>query len=325
MAESQLASVPIGSLVPSPIQPRATVAAHLITKLAASMKAGRHEPLLEVESIPTENGRFQILCGEQRWRAAREAGLKNLLVRIHPRLGHLERLTKQYEENRLRADLDPVEEGACILAVKTIQDSLVAERLLREADVPFAPLDEKRIDRREQFAEHLDGLRRLLREHALEPGWLSRWRDTENALAISETQRKYKVGILKLDPSLQDSVRDLPVEHAMQISRISDPKRQAELISRSRDLTYSEIRNAVSRLRKDPMLGVEEALSSPPAANKSTNLAFDRQLELVADLSRQLVRLMLAIQTDSDERRKSVVAVAVNDLRRSIDDFLQAT
>jgi len=30
---------------------------------------------LERDSIPAETGHFQILCGERRWRAAREAGL----------------------------------------------------------------------------------------------------------------------------------------------------------------------------------------------------------------------------------------------------------
>lgn len=323
MAESKLVLVPLDSLEPSAIQPRVNVAADLIAKLAASMKAGRHEPLLEVESISSRPQRFQILCGEQRWRAAREAGLKEVLVRVHPRLGYLERLTKQYEENRLRADLDPVEEGACILAVKTIQDALAAERLLREAHVPFRPLNDKRIERREQFAEHLEELRRLLRLHGIEADWLSRWRDTEKALGISETQRKYKVGILRLDPALQDAVRDLPIEHAMQISRVSDPRRQAELAARAPDLTYREIRHAAERLRRNPKLSVEEALGAPATATP-TRIASDRPMELVADLCRQLTRLMVVVRADPDQERKSAAALALNDLRRSIDEFLQA-
>ncbi|MDQ6945888.1 MAG: hypothetical protein M3256_06340, partial [Actinomycetota bacterium] len=52
------------------------------------------------------------------------------------------------------------------------------------------------------------------------------WRDTERALRISETARKDKVGILRLDPRLQDGVRHLPAEHAIQIARLNDPERQ---------------------------------------------------------------------------------------------------
>src|SRR5205807_2538536 len=54
------------------------------------------------------------VCGEQRWRAARAAGMAEVLVRVHPPLRYLERLEKQREENRLRSDLDPVEEAHCI-------------------------------------------------------------------------------------------------------------------------------------------------------------------------------------------------------------------
>ena len=85
-----------------------------VDKLSTSIKAGRHQPLLEVEPAPGHRGKYQIVFGEQRWRAAKAAGLLEILVRINPHLGYLERLEKQYEENRLRADLDLVEEAHCI-------------------------------------------------------------------------------------------------------------------------------------------------------------------------------------------------------------------
>ncbi|MHB8589784.1 MAG: ParB N-terminal domain-containing protein [Candidatus Dormibacteraceae bacterium] len=88
--------------------------AGLVEKLSDSIRSGRHQPLLEVEPAPCQRGRYQIICGEQRWRAAKAAGLLEIPVSIHPHLGYLERLTKQYEEDRLRADLDVVEEAHCI-------------------------------------------------------------------------------------------------------------------------------------------------------------------------------------------------------------------
>ena len=154
--------VAIDNIQPCPIQPRVNVSVELIDRLRASMEAGRHQPLLEVEPAPGKRGRYQIVCGEQRWRAAVAAGLAEVLVRLHPPLGYLERLEKQYEENRLRADLDIAEEAHLIVLDKSIRDIAVAEQLLRDALVPFAPLDEKRITRREDFAEHLDRLRNLL-------------------------------------------------------------------------------------------------------------------------------------------------------------------
>src|SRR5690242_9180313 len=157
--------VPIDLIQPCPIQPRLNVSVDMVGKLSGSMKAGRHQPALEVGRAPGIAGRCQIICGEQRWRAAKAAGLLEILVRIHPHLGYLERLEKQYEENRLRADLDLVEEAYCILLDKTLRDIAVAEQLLRDSLVPFQPLDERRILHREEFAEHLDALRKLLVKH----------------------------------------------------------------------------------------------------------------------------------------------------------------
>src|SRR5690348_12369563 len=205
-----LAVVPVDLIQPCPIQPRVNVSLDLVGKLSGSMKAGRHQPLLEVEPAPGIPSRYQIIFGEQRWRAAKAAGLLEILVRIHPHLGYLERLEKQYEENRLRADLDLVEEAHCILLDKTIRDIAVAEQLLRDSLVPFQPLDERRILHRQEFTEHLDGLRKLLVKHKTHTvksadgqpiaGPLAHWRQTEQALGISESQRKAKVGVLRLAP-----------------------------------------------------------------------------------------------------------------------------
>src|ERR1700694_2120435 len=192
-AGSELITVGIAAIEPCPIQPRVNVSVDLVAKLAASMKAGRHEPVLDVEPVSGRHGRYQIVCGEQRWRAALQAGLGQGLVRVHRRLGYLERLEKQYEENLLRADLDAVEEAHCFLLDKTIRDIRVAERLLRDALVPFQPLNERRLTRREEFGAHLGVLKRLLlrrMDHVGKTGarpaagQLSPWCEAEEALVM---------------------------------------------------------------------------------------------------------------------------------------------
>ena len=110
-----LAIVPVDLIQPCPIQPRVNVSVDFVDKLSGSIKSGRHQPVLEVEPAPGRRGSYQIVCGEQRWRAAKAAGLLEILVRIHPHLGYLERLEKQYEENRLRADLDLVEDRKSVV------------------------------------------------------------------------------------------------------------------------------------------------------------------------------------------------------------------
>jgi hypothetical protein len=268
-------------------------------------------------------GRYQIVFGEQRWRAAKAAGLLEILVRVHPHLGYLERLEKQYEENHLRADLDVVEEAHCIVVDKTIRDIAIAEQLLRESLVPFKPLDEKRIVHRQEFVQHLDGLREMLVKHkthivngadgkpVAKP--LSRWRETEKALGISESQRKVKVGLLRLDPEELDRVRPLPQEHAIQISRLADKEQRTELIERAAELTHREVRRAVDRLLADRELDVDGALAGDPETPEP--LTFESRLDAIADLCRQLVRALRNLDplVSADERR------AVSDLLACVD------
>lgn len=331
----ELVTLPLDAIQPCPIQPRVNVSVELVERLAASMREGRHQPVLEVEPAPGQPGRYQIVCGEQRWRAARAAGLGEVVVRVHRGLGYLERLQKQYEENRLRADLDPVEEAHLLLLAKTLRDVFAAESLLRDALVPFQPLGDKHISRREQFAEHLDQLRALLvrrkvhvvrsADGRLVPGPLSPWRETERALGVSESARKAKVGILRLDPELQDEVRALPTEHAIQIARLDDRDRQAELVERARELTHRQVHEAVRRLREDPELTVEDAVGPPPAAADEGLLSFQRQLGTLADLCRQFLRMLDNVRPRLSEEQRREVAAVLADLHRAIEAFAEGS
>jgi len=102
----------------------------------------------------------------------------------------------------------------------------------------------------------------------LYPGPLSPWRETEQALGVSESSRKAKVGILRLDLDVQEQVRALPAEHAIQISRLGDRERQIELAAHARELTHDQVRAAVERLRRDPDLAVEAAVAPQPPAHR---------------------------------------------------------
>jgi ParB-like chromosome segregation protein Spo0J len=329
-----MALLALDVIQPCPIQPRVNISAHLVEQLARSMREGRHQPVLEVEPAPGATGCYQIVCGEQRWRAAQAAGFTEVLVRVHRRLGYLERLEKQYEENRLRADLDPVEEAHLLLLDKTIRDIAVAERLLCDARVPFQPLADRRVTRRDEFGQHLEGLRAQLVKHRVHvvrsadgrllAGPLAPWRETEQALGISESARKAKVGILRLDPELQDQVRALPAEHAIQIARLNDRDRQAELAERARELTHHQVHDAVQRLRQDPRLAVADAVApAPPAATAGGPVTFQRQLGTLADLCRQFLRTLDNVrpQLSWDQRRE--VGAVLADLHRAISAFAE--
>jgi len=330
----ELTFVPIDLIQPCPIQPRVTVAVDFVEKLSRSIKSGRLQPLLEVEPAPGRPGYYQIVCGEQRWRAAKAVGLLEILVRIHPHLGYLERLERQYEENRLRAALDVVEEAHCLLLDKTIRDIAVAEQLLRDSLVPFQPLDETRIVHREQFGQHLDGLRKLLVKHRVhvvkgadgkpQAGPLSPWRETENALGVSETRRKAKLNVLNLDPGLLDDARQLPAEHAIHIARLQDAVRQAELFRRARELTHSQVGRIVDRLLQDSSLDVRETIRAEVNREKTEvtgRVSSVEHVDLLADLCRQLTRLLFNLHSSIDQSDAAQVRAILSGLRRELDAF----
>ena len=100
--------VPITSVSPNPNQPRKSFDPESISELAESIKSqGIIQPLLVEEIVP---GKYSIIAGERRFRAANEAGLKKVPV-IIKKLSDLERIQMSLIENIQRENLNPIEEA----------------------------------------------------------------------------------------------------------------------------------------------------------------------------------------------------------------------
>ncbi|MHB8688121.1 MAG: ParB/RepB/Spo0J family partition protein [Candidatus Dormibacteraceae bacterium] len=327
---TDLAIVPVENVHPSPLQPRTSVSMDLVSKLAESIRAGRHDPLLEVEPIHDLAGHYQIICGEQRWRAAKAAGLERVLVRIHERLGSLQRLQKQYEENRLRADLTAHEDAQVLLLAKALRDIEVAEKKLTQADISFQPLDDTELTELVQIHQHLDGLKGLLLENGINVikgpngptlGHLSRWQETERALGVSEAARKLKVSVLRLEPEVVDDVKALPTQHAPLIARVEGGDRRAELAKQAAHLTHRQLHAAVSRLRRDPNLSVADAVAGGHSPGPEDPLAFQTLLVRLADLSRQLIRMLAILRCRETVEERAQINRVLADLITAARDF----
>ncbi len=103
-------SIAIDALEPSPFQPRRTVDPASLAELAASIRArGILQPLLG-RPHPTLPGRFQVIAGERRWRAAQQAGLHDVPVLVRP-LADAEAMAAALVENLQREDLNAIEEA----------------------------------------------------------------------------------------------------------------------------------------------------------------------------------------------------------------------
>src|SRR3569833_1802131 len=108
--------IPIGLLGRNPDQPRKIFTEAEGDELAASSREkGVLQPIL-VRPAPGEEGRYQIVAGERRWRAAQKAGLRAVPVLIRD-LDDIEVLEIAIVETVQRRDLHAIEEAMAYRAL----------------------------------------------------------------------------------------------------------------------------------------------------------------------------------------------------------------
>ncbi|MCT2557861.1 ParB/RepB/Spo0J family partition protein [Tsuneonella sp. YG55] len=103
-----LASLPVSAIEPLPGQPRRRFDEAALEELAASIsQRGVIQPVIV---RPLAGGRYQLVAGERRWRAAQKARLHEIPALVRD-LDEREVMALALIENLQREDLNPVEEG----------------------------------------------------------------------------------------------------------------------------------------------------------------------------------------------------------------------
>jgi len=129
--ETELAKLSVGQIQANPRQPRRKVDAEALSGLAESVRAqGIIQPVVV---RPIEGGRYELIAGERRWRAAKAAGLATVPALVRD-TDDRESLLLALVENVAREDLSAVEEArAYALLQDEFEFSLgdVAERVGR--------------------------------------------------------------------------------------------------------------------------------------------------------------------------------------------------
>ena len=147
----ELRPVPVDMIDPSPNQPRQSFDEESLMALAGSIRArGVLQPVLV---RPLVSGRYELIAGERRWRAARLAELTAIpaVVRRHDDAASLE---VALIENMAREDLNPVEEArACAALVEELgltredvglrvgRSRVAVSNLIRLLDLPDEALE----------------------------------------------------------------------------------------------------------------------------------------------------------------------------------------
>ena len=111
----------------NPAQPRRSFDEAALNELADSLKSKGVLQAILVRPDPKDSGKYQIIAGERRWRAAKLAGLKSIPALVRD-IDELELLEIGIIENVQRADLNPIEEAEAYEALMKrfgrTQDSL---------------------------------------------------------------------------------------------------------------------------------------------------------------------------------------------------------
>ncbi len=111
---SDLQSIPVSAIEPSPFQPRRVFDDAAIERLAESIRnAGVMQPVVVRALKP---GRYELVVGERRWRAARAAGLTHIPAIVRA-LEDEQAAEWALIENVQREDLNPMERAWALRSI----------------------------------------------------------------------------------------------------------------------------------------------------------------------------------------------------------------
>jgi ParB family transcriptional regulator, chromosome partitioning protein len=249
----ELRKLPVAVIEPNLAQPRRYFDEGMLRELADSVsERGVLQPVLV---RPRDEGRYELVAGERRWRAARIAGL-NMVPALVSRYDDLAALEVGLIENMARENLNPVEEArACTTLVKEF--GLTQEKVAR------------RVGRSRAMVSNILRLLDLSEEilELLERGQLSR--SHGEALLIAQ------------DPQVRRQLADAAVQHGWSVrtlkanagqSNNAVPAQRQGRREQGHDLDVTALN--VARVWGDA-LGAEVTVRNLPSRKLRVELVFD--------------------------------------------------
>ncbi len=109
-SKTEASTLSIRDIRPNPQQPRRHFDEAQLAELAESIRTKGVLQAILVRPDPKDGSKYQIIAGERRWRAAKQAGLDEIPATIR-NMDELELLEIGIIENVQRTDLNPIEEA----------------------------------------------------------------------------------------------------------------------------------------------------------------------------------------------------------------------
>ncbi len=199
--------IPLDRIDSNPEQPRLAFDEQTLAELAVSIR--EHGVLQPILVRPRDDGRYQLIAGERRWRASRIAGLATIPALVED-IDDDTALEISIIENLQREDISPLDEAAMYdrmirdhgysirkLAEKLGKDKGYLENRLRLADAP----DEVR---------ELVSLRKDTLSHAYE---LMKVQDPRKRRKLADQVARNELSLVKLREMIEGRPRRAPAEN----------------------------------------------------------------------------------------------------------------
>jgi len=220
-SEDQAVMVPINKVEPNKEQPRKNFNEDALLELAESIKQmGIIQPIV----VQDRKTFYEIIAGERRWRAAKQAGLKKVPV-IIKHYTEQEIVEISLIENIQREDLNPIEEAFAykrLLTEFNLKQDEVAERVSKSRTAVTNSMRLLKLDERVQQMVIDDMIqtghaRALLGIDNLEKQFVMAQKVFDEKLSVRETEKmvkkaqkeKEEVEKVKIDKQLEIVYQDL--------------------------------------------------------------------------------------------------------------------
>lgn len=214
-------------------QPRRYFDPEKLQQLTDSIKQhGILEPLLV---RPLEQGGYELVAGERRYRAAKASGLDNVPITVRE-LSDQEAIQLALVENLQREDLNPVEETEGVLELLTLTMSCSREQI-SEALTQMATAQKKGIELSGNVSRQVEVIASIL----------------ESTINLTpESFRTSRLPLLNLPLDILDALRQGKLEYtkARAIARVRDEQQRQQLLQDAidRSLSLTQIKQQVKEV-----------------------------------------------------------------------------
>ncbi|MGD0869646.1 MAG: ParB/RepB/Spo0J family partition protein [Bryobacteraceae bacterium] len=223
VTEPTAQTVPIDSIDPNPMQPRRVFQAERLAELAQSIRTnGIIQPLV----VRLAGGRYQLVAGERRWRAAKLAGVEQVPVTV--RVIPDDRLLEvSLIENIQREDLNPIDTALAFSTLSTefaLSPEQIGQRTGKDRTTVINSLRllqlsedlQQLVAERRLSAGHARclltlptlALQREVAEKAVAQGWSVRQTERTTQKMMAGRQPKH-VDEVQIDPNVKAAIQEM--------------------------------------------------------------------------------------------------------------------